>query len=154
LALAARPGLRLLPLRAEALPLLLAPLEWPLPLRWLHEEEWAEAAPDGLLAGRTAALPLPAGRLPEAEREAAGRDSAPARLAGRLPEADCAGLRSRECVAGRLKWGRAADFPLANGLLAVGSVGSSGAVAAGSAFESGSLAVDSASSSPCSGSLS
>ena len=140
----------------------MAPLERPLALRWLHEEAeaweeaeaeaWEEAAPDGLLAGRTAALPLPAGRLPAAEREAAGRDSAPARLAGRLPEADCAGLRSRECVAGRLKWGRAvAGFPLATGLQAAavrGSAGSPEAAAAGSTAESGSFAVGSISSSP------
>jgi hypothetical protein len=45
---------------------------------------------------------------------AAGRaaESVPARrtgrVAARLPVEDCAGLRSRECTAGRLKWGRAA----------------------------------------------
>ena len=60
-----------------------------------------------------------AGRAPLAVREPTGRDSAPALRAGRLPEDDCAGLRSREWVAGRLKWGRdATGFPLETGLRA------------------------------------
>src|ERR1039458_6195761 len=58
-----------------------------------------------------------ADRAPLAGRTPAGRESEATRRAGRLPEDDCAGLRSREGVAGRLKWGReAADFPLAAGL--------------------------------------
>ncbi len=57
------------------------------------------------------------------DRAAAERPSELARRAGRapdrLPDDDCAGLRSREGVAGRLKCGRAeALLPLAAGLRA------------------------------------
>jgi hypothetical protein len=49
----------------------------------------------------------------------AGRTSAPVRRAGRLAADDCAGFRSREWVAGRLKWGRdAMAFPFEAGLRA------------------------------------
>ena len=65
------------------------------------------------------AVRVPAGRAAE------GRTSALVRRAGRLPGLlpvdDCAGLRSREWVAGRLKWGRAAaDFAVEAGLRAAG----------------------------------
>src|ERR1035441_2083439 len=63
-------------------------------------------------AGR-AALRAPAGRAP-ADRDPAGREddvrlSGPVRRAVRPFEELVAGLRSRECAAGRLKWGRAAE---------------------------------------------
>jgi len=60
-----------------------------------------------------------AGRAPLAGRAEAERVSAAGRRTVRLLADDCAGLRSRECVDGRLKWGRAAaGFPLEAGLRA------------------------------------
>jgi len=54
-----------------------------------------------------------AGRAPLAGRAEAERVSAAGRRTERLLADDWAGLRSRECVDGRLKWGRAATgFPL------------------------------------------
>jgi hypothetical protein len=46
------------------------------------------------------------------------------RRAGRLLDEDCAGLRSRECAAGRLKCGRAAvDLPVGAGLCVAAILG-------------------------------
>jgi hypothetical protein len=80
-----------------------APLAWP--VRWPHAgaEAFAVRAPDAPLAGRLP-FPLPlVGRVPLAVCVPAGRDSELERRAGRLLNDDCAGLRSREWVAGRLK---------------------------------------------------
>src|SRR5208282_5327531 len=89
---------------AETWPLC-APLRFP--LVFVFGLQRAPEAGRELLAVRE-----PAGRAPE------GRASEVERRAGRLPGFDCAGLRSRECVArrGGLKWGRAAGFPAAAGL--------------------------------------
>ena len=84
----------------------------------------AVRAPFDPLAGR---LPLPFEREPLVELEAAwalfrgrapdDRASAVVRRTARPVEAVCAGLRSREDAAGRLKWGRAAaGFPAPAGL--------------------------------------
>ena len=68
-------------------------------------EPFAVCAPEGrAVVGRASELARRAGRV-----------------LGRLPVDDCAGLRSREWVAGRLKWGRAAaDLMLEAGLRAAG----------------------------------
>ena len=106
----------------------LAPLEWPLRLPQEVAEDLAERGAEAPLDGRAADLPLPLEWfppewlmlewlllewlllewfplewLPLDGRAAVERESALGRRAGWLLEADCAGLRSREWVAGRLK---------------------------------------------------
>jgi len=136
-----------LALRADApgFPLGLLPFEWP--LRLPHAGVPALAVlPLAVLAPLAGAVPARLGRALPAlplDRDplaapcalpfpfpllllapfalhrvpAAGRASALARRAGRLLDELCAGLRSREWLAGRLKCGRAAaGFPLAAGL--------------------------------------
>jgi hypothetical protein len=112
-------------------------LEWPLRLPQEVAEDLAERGAEAPLDGRAADLPLPLEWfppewlmlewlllewfplewLPLDGRAAVERESALGRRAGWLLEADCAGLRSREWAAGRLKWGLAAvDLALAAGL--------------------------------------
>jgi hypothetical protein len=104
--------------RDSGLPLLFAPF----PLFPLAEEParfpFDSAAALGLQRAGEAERP------PLVARALAGRESEALRRAGRLAEEDCAGLRSRECGAGRLKCGRAAlDFWLGAGLRTVGILG-------------------------------
>lgn len=130
----------------------LAPLVWPLRRPHAGAEDFAVRVPeeplDGCVAlpfGRNPFFELVAEcapfrlafvgvfepqRAPEAGREpfAVRRapevwDSGLVRRAGRLPLEDCAGLRSREWVEVRLKWGRAAaGFALEAGLRAAGGL--------------------------------
>jgi hypothetical protein len=105
-----------LPVRKAALglPPVLAPLLWP--LRWPHAgaEVFAVRVPEAPWIGRE-----PLAACAPADRAFDGRASELVRRAGRLPVDDCAGFRSLEWAAGRLKWGRAAAFfPLAAGLRA------------------------------------
>ena len=92
-------------------------------------------APFVLLAPLAVLAPFALQRAPVPGREAfrepfAGRaelrleDSALGRRAVRLAEDACAGLRSRECAAGRLKCGRVGDdFCVATGLCGAGMRG-------------------------------
>jgi hypothetical protein len=125
-----------LPLRelVAGLPVVLAALAWPFPLRWFQvgAEDLAVRDAEEPLAGRDSGLPLPfepfpLEPLPPAARAADGRDSAPVRRDGRLMEDEAADLRSLECATGRLKWGRdAEDFAPVAGLRTAWSSASAG----------------------------
>ena len=144
------------PLPLERAPLGRAPLEcdpFPFPLPACVPFILAPAAAFGFQRVAEAGLEPFAVRLPEV-REAEVRTSALARRTGRFP---VAGLRSRECVAGRLKCGRAATgFPFETGLRAgtgravCTSAAFCGSTGVGGAVKTAFGASTSASSSSCS----